>query len=172
MKRGSPSGVVSEGEIRPAAAEEIGLVADLFRAYEAWLGISLCFQGFEAEVEGLPGCYAAPAGGLWLAWVAGRAVGVVGLRPLGGGVCEMKRLWVLPEAQGLGLGRRLAEVCVAEAAAKGYRLLALDSLPRLEKAIQLYRGMGFRDAAPRYDGGGVDLVFMEKDLSSSVTERA
>ena len=58
--------------LRPAQfPDDLQTVRDLFLDYQAELGIDLCFQGFEAELAGLPGAYAPPAGSLLLAWVDG-----------------------------------------------------------------------------------------------------
>ncbi|MEO1192111.1 MAG: GNAT family N-acetyltransferase [Pseudomonadota bacterium] len=141
-------------------------VARLFRAYEAWLQVPLCLEGFEAEVASLPGFYIAPAGGLWLARVEGRACGVVGLRPLEiAGACEMKRLWVEPSAQGLGLGRRLAETALAGAKERGYSRLLIDTLPKLETALALYRALGFRPRNRYNDNALPGVLFFEKDMT-------
>src|SRR5262249_6224595 len=82
------------------------------RANEAGIGVSLCFQGFAAELAELPGPYAPPGGQLILARRQGEGelVGCVALRPLRGAPqrCEMKRLYVRDGARGSGLGRRLA----------------------------------------------------------------
>src|SRR5712664_290538 len=92
----------------------------LFRAYAASLPFSLDFQNFAAELAGLPAPYTPPAGCLLLAWREQAAIGVVGLKPLAAGIAEIKRLYVMPQARGAGLGRRLAERALAAASAKGY----------------------------------------------------
>src|SRR6185369_13382559 len=93
--------------IKVRTADQVELARQLFREYEAWLEISLCFQNFESELAGLPGDYAEPEGRLLLAYVDGELAGCVALRNLGAGVCEMKRLFLRTEFRGRGLGREL-----------------------------------------------------------------
>src|SRR5437868_4869026 len=85
--------------ITPAhSAEHIQTVRTLFREYADGLGIDLCFQNFEQELQTLPGAYAPPEGGLFLAMASeDAAAGCVGLRRIDRGVAEMKRLFVRPE---------------------------------------------------------------------------
>ena len=84
----------------------------LFIDYAESLGFSLSFQGFEDELEHLPGKYAAPEGCILLAWDELDCVGCAGLRPLSDDVCEMKRLYVKPLYRGTGLGQLLGEKIV------------------------------------------------------------
>jgi ribosomal protein S18 acetylase RimI-like enzyme len=127
---------------------ERSAVVSLLRQYEAGLGVSLCFQGFDAEVAGLPGAYAPPCGQMLLARMSagGPLVGIVALRPVSDArdLCEMKRLYVSPSARGLGLGRTLALAVMEEARRLGYRRMCLDTLPTMTEAQALYRSLGFR----------------------------
>ncbi len=102
--------------------QDLQAVADLFRAYAASLDIDLAYQEFASELAGLPGKYAPPRGMLLLARdEAGAALGCVGLRPLEQEtVGEIKRLYILPSARGLGLGRALAEAAIKQARLLGY----------------------------------------------------
>lgn len=140
-------------DIRPArGADDLTAIAALFRAYAASLPVGLGYQDFDAELAGLPGKYAPPAGELLLARdPAGAPLGCVALRALPqAGVCEMKRLYVDPAARGSGLGRALAEAVVGAARCLGYRELRLDTLATMTAAQALYSAMGFTRTAPYY----------------------
>lgn len=153
--------------ILPATtADDLRAVADLFQGYAASLPVDLGYQDFAAELAGLPGKYAVPGGALLLARdEKGSALGCVALRPLdGGGLCEMKRLFLAPEARGMGLGRALAEAIVAAARDRGYRELRLDTLPSMATAIALYQALGFERIGPYYAPTPPGTVFMALTL--------
>lgn len=120
----------------------------LFVEYAQSLGFSLCFQGFDDELAGLPGKYAPPKGRLLLARVAGHLAGCVALQPIDARACEMKRLYVRPDFRGRGVGRALAQAIVEAGRQIGYRTMRLDTLTSMPEAIGLYRSMGFVDIAP------------------------
>jgi len=136
----------------------------LFVEYQESLGISLCFQNFDAEVASLPGAYAPPEGRLLLAFAGDEPAGCVALRKLEDGIGEMKRLWVRPAFRGLRLGRRLAEAVLSEARVAGYGAVRLDTLPAMREAQALYVSLGFVDIPPYNDHPIEGTRFMEARL--------
>ena len=145
-------------ELRAAhTAADMDVVRGLVRDHMSAIPGDPCFQTVDQELEYLPGCYAEPEGGLWL---AGEDQGVVALRPMEDeGVCEMKRLYVARSARGTGLGRRLAELCLAEARARGYSIMRLDTLTTMDAANHIYRSLGFRERTAYYDNPLPDVRY-------------
>lgn len=137
----------------------------IFREYEAWLGLDLCFQGFEAELAGLPGKYALPDGRLMFAYSDGALAGCIALRKLEDGICEMKRLFVRDDFRGLGIGNSLIKRLLGDARSAGYKRMRLDTYPpKMGKAVSLYESHGFSPIEPYYDNPHGDVLFMELTL--------
>jgi len=138
----------------------------LFREYEAWLGMSLCFQGFEEEVATLPGKYTPPGGRLLLAYSDDKLAGCIALRPFGDdGLCEMKRLFVRDGFRGQRIGLHLIERVIEEARAIGYSKMLLDTHPeKMGKAVDLYRSHGFVEIPAYYENPHGGVLFMELAL--------
>jgi putative acetyltransferase len=115
----------------------------LFRAYLQQAVFAWDPVPVEAELRALERRYASPDGALLLARRGDVALGAVALRRVDGERAEMKRLYVVPEARGLGVGRALVEGIVGRAAALGYRAVVLDTYGRTPEAISLYLSTGF-----------------------------
>jgi GNAT superfamily N-acetyltransferase len=154
---GIPKGYSIEQACEP---EAVDACRELFVEYQRGLGVSLCFQGFDAELASLPGDYAPPGGLLLLARKARVPAACVALRPLFHRDAEMKRLYVRQAHRGTGLGRLLAVHVIDEARALGYEALKLDTLPSMRAAHSLYEKLGFLDTAPYNDNpvGGVRFL--------------
>jgi putative acetyltransferase len=143
------------GLIRPAQPEDLETVRGFLREYADGLGVDLSFQDFESEL-------ADPLGFYELVLLAEN--GCVALRRIGGVTCEMKRLYVRPAGRGSGLGRELAEAVIAEARARGYSRMLLDTLPEMTAAQALYRSLGFRETEPYRHNPVRGAVFLELTL--------
>jgi GNAT superfamily N-acetyltransferase len=145
--------------------EQIEQARALFREYETWLGLSLCFQNFDEEVANLPGKYAQPDGRLFLVFAGENLAGCIALRKLEDGVCEMKRLFVREDFRGRKIGNILIEKLIEEAKSIGYLKMRLDTYPpKMAKAAQLYKSHGFREIPPYYDNPYDEILYLEKIL--------
>jgi ribosomal protein S18 acetylase RimI-like enzyme len=142
--------------------EQLDDVRALMRAFVAWHrqrqaaddGLVDDYFGdvaFEEELASLPGAYAPPSGCLLIAMSDGETAGCVALRDLGDGACEMKRMFVRTELQGLGIGRALAVAVIDSARTLGYRFMRLDTSVGQVEAISLYRSVGFVSIEPYYE---------------------
>ena len=149
---------------RARSKREIEEIRALFREYEEFLKVDLSFQSFEEELASLPGNYFPPDGDLLISFDGERAVGCVALCGIDESICEMKRLYVRPEARGRGLGKRLAQEIIEISKDLDYSLIRLDTLDRLEQAVNLYEDLGFIKIAPYYENPLSGVIYWEKKL--------
>lgn len=142
-------------------------VAALIRSVMSSFGA--CGDGFainDAEVDGMHDAYRRARAAYYVVEAAGRVVGGGGIAPLDGGpfhVCELRKMYCLPEARGLGVGARLLERCLAAARGFGFRACYLETLTGMDAAQRLYRRAGFRElpaALGRTGHHGCDRYFM------------
>ena len=156
--------------ITAQAPEDIAIARELFAKYAAELSVNLRFQNFERELQELPGQYSPPGGRLLLGFVDANVASCGALRDLGSEICEMKRLYVLPEFRHAHAGRAMAEALIATAREIGYRAMRLDTLPEMVSAHKLYESLGFREI-PAYRFNPVaGTRYMELDLGSARSE--
>ena len=154
--------------ITPETTAHLDAVRQIFSEYAAQLGIDLCFQNFEAELNDLPGEYSPPNGALLLALVDGEVAGCCGLRALDSvdypNAAEMKRLYVRKAFRRFGLGRQLAEATLDAARMAGYHCVLLDTLDDMESARALYSEVGFVDIPPYYHNPVPGAHYLKADL--------
>ena len=145
------------------ANAELETVRQLFLDYQQELNADLCFQSFEAELKDPLKKYGPPTGSLLLAYYQDQPAGCIALQPLPeAGVCEMKRLYVVPSFRKFGIGRKLVQAILDDAKALGYHTMKLDTLDRLQPAIQLYKAFGFTDASAYYANPLEGVVYMQR----------
>jgi GNAT superfamily N-acetyltransferase len=149
---------------RAESALEWAQARQLIEEYAAGLGVDLCFQNFDEEIEHLAVHYGPPRGALLLAMHGDDAIGCVGLREYDDTTGEVKRLYLSPAARGHGLGRTLAVAIIDVARELGYRRLVLDTLPSMGTAQALYSSLGFRAIGAYRFNPVPGTVFMELNL--------
>ena len=95
---------------------------------------------------------------------AGRAIGCGGIARFDDRRGEVKRMYVVPEARGRGLGRRLLEELEAQARALGYTSVVLETGDRQPEALGLYESAGFAriPCYPPYDSRALSLCFEKR----------
>ena len=95
--------------------------------------------------------FAPPDGAFLVMRMDGEPVGCGGLTPLAEGAAYLKRMWIAPEARGLGLARRLLAALEDRARAIGYRVVRLETNRALVEAQKLYRSAGYTEVEPFND---------------------
>ncbi|WP_136439698.1 GNAT family N-acetyltransferase [Pacificoceanicola onchidii] len=123
-------------------------------------------KGFEVHLSADPeaGSMIPPKGSFLIATQGEELLGCVGLKGTSKGYAEVKRLWVSPQARGLGLARTLMAELESRALALGHHVLRLDSNSALQEAIAMYRKWSWAEIN-RFNEDPYPDVFFEKKLS-------
>lgn len=150
--------------ILPDDSEGLQTIREMFEEYQRALGIDLCFQSFQEELDGLPGKYGPPTGTLYLVYDEDGLGACGALRPLEDGACEIKRLYVRPSHRRRGIARSLSLKLLEDAKSLGYSTVKLDTLARLPGAVPLYQSLGFAETHPYNFNPEADIVYMERQI--------
>jgi len=102
----------------------------------------------------------------------GKVVGGCGIRQLEGtedNVCELQRMFILPETRGKGIGKAMMEKCLSQASTFGYAHIYIETLSQMYEARQLYRRYGFAEIPQRLGNTGhrgCDIKMLRKLVPS------
>jgi GNAT superfamily N-acetyltransferase len=146
---------------------DLEAIKRLFRQYADWLekehGIAPQTHGIDHEIVNLPHPYAPPQGALFGAKVneTGYA-GCIALRSVDKKACEIKRLYVSPDARGQSIGEALVERLIKAAATLGYSEILLDVGDYQAPARALYARCGFKEMPPKDYISYPGAVFMSR----------
>jgi len=169
--------------VTTATATDVSEVVDpLFREYGEWVArrlgqdVGITFteadlarhhDAFRAELPGLLGT----RGRLLVARLGDNPVGVSTLKPVDETTAEIKRMYVRPAAQGLGVGRAIVARLLQDATAEGYATVRLETLRFMTIARAMYRAFGFVEVQA-FDGSEAAntvleplTIFMALDLA-------
>lgn len=149
-----------------STGDELASARRLMIEYRDSISTPLCFQNFDAEMDALPGKYAAPKGCIILAYVDGIPGGVIAVREIDAerNICEMKRLFVREHHRGMGLARGLCERLIEFSRSAGYSAMRLDTDAYMKPAQALYASLGFYHIEKYNDDPIPDTLFYERKL--------
>lgn len=156
--------------IRPICREDNVAAARIIRDVMTEYGAVGCnFSIADPEVDAMYEAYPAPVAAFYVVERSGRVLGCGGMGPLAGGppgVCELRKMYFLPELRGAGAGTRLLGLILDAARAAGYDRCYLESLGTMTEARRLYLKHGFRPIdAPMGDTGHSGCnAWMVRDL--------
>ncbi|RKH35402.1 GNAT family N-acetyltransferase [Corallococcus praedator] len=133
--------------LRPIEARDDAAVAAVIRAVMPEFGADgPGFAIHDPEVDAMSAAYTRPRHAYFVVEHEGRVVGGGGIAPLDGGapdVCELRKMYFLPQARGHGVGERLLRHCLEFARGAGYRQCYLETLAGMAQAQKLYQRLGF-----------------------------
>ncbi len=90
--------------------------------------------------------YSKPKSAYFVVEKDGKIIGGAGISQLENeaeSVCELQKMYFLPEARGLGLGEQMMKTCLEAAVSFGYKQCYLETLPNMLEAQKLYKKVGF-----------------------------
>jgi putative acetyltransferase len=155
--------------VRPIEARDEAQMAQIIRSVMTEFGaVGGGFSIQDAEVDSMWRSYQQPRWAYFVAERSGRLIGGAGIAPLERGAshtCELKKMYVLDEGRGIGLGKALLDACLEAARNAGFSECYLETLGRMTQARHLYEKNGFAPiAAPLGNTGhfGCDRWYVRK----------
>ncbi|TAL74656.1 MAG: GNAT family N-acetyltransferase [Rhodanobacter sp.] len=133
--------------IRPIEPRDNAAVAAVIRRVMPAFGADgPGFAIHDAEVDAMSTAYTLPRHAYFVLEMGGNVVGGAGIAPLDGGdadTCELRKMYFLPAARGIGAGTAMMARCLDTARALGFRRCYLETLTGMDAAQALYLRSGF-----------------------------
>ena len=133
---------------RPIRSGDDAAMAVIIRTVMPEFGaIGSGFAIADPEVDWMSRAYAEPRHAYFVVELDDRVLGGCGVAPLIGGdadTCELRKMYFLPEARGLGLGATMMQRCIEAAQAAGFKRCYLETLAGMDAAMRLYERSGFQ----------------------------
>jgi putative acetyltransferase len=149
---------VTEPAIRPIRPADDSALAAIIREVMTSFGADVAGSSFhDAEVDAMCTNYSRPRAAYFVVEEGGRVLGGGGIGSLAGAeadVCELRKMYFLPELRGRGIGARLLHECLAAARERGYRRCYLETRAGMEAAQKLYLRTGFKPTSRPFGATG------------------
>lgn len=136
-------------QVRPITAADNPHIAQVIRDVSAEFGLT-ADKGYtvsDPQLDQLFELYSAEQSAYWIVEYQGKVVGGGGVAPLACSapdICELQKMYFLPEVRGQGLARELALRAIEHARSHGFRRCYLETTASLTQAIALYERLGFQ----------------------------
>jgi len=157
----------AEVAIRPIRAQDDAAMASVIRTVMPEFGATGCgFAISDPEVDWMSRAYAEPRHAYFVVERDGVVLGGGGIAPLAGGdgdTCELRKMYFLADARGIGAGTSMMARCLDAARAAGFRRCYLETLSGMDAAMRLYERSGFRRIAAPMGAtghGGCDSFYL------------
>lgn len=134
--------------LRPISAADNPHIAQVIRTVSAEFGLT-ADKGYtvaDPQLDSLYELYSAEPSAYWIVEHEGKVVGGGGIAPLACSapdICELQKMYFLPDARGFGVARELALRALEHARQRGFRRCYLETTGSLTRAIKLYESLGF-----------------------------
>jgi putative acetyltransferase len=157
-------------KIREIQPEDNQGVASLIRKVLVEMGVPKVGTAYEDKsLEDMHGTYCHSRMKYFVVEENGKLIGSAGIAPLTGAdddICELQKMYFLPEARARGIGAEMMKFCLDYAKSEGFKLCYLETLPYMENARKLYARSGFQSLEkPMGDTGHYNCsMWMLKDL--------
>jgi putative acetyltransferase len=134
--------------IRPIAPADDAAMARVIRTVMPEFGaVGSGFAINDPEVDWMSRAYSEPRCSYFVVEREGAVVGGAGVAPLVDGepdVCELRKMYFLPELRGMGAGAAMMRLCLDAARQHGFKRCYLETLRGMDAAMKLYERTGFR----------------------------
>ena len=154
-------------EIQPKDNQGVAVV---IRNVLVEMGVPKIGTAYEDKsLEDMHGTYDYPRMKYFVVEENGKLIGCAGIAPLNGAkadICELQKMYFLPEARGRGIGAEMMHTCLNYAKSENFKFCYLETLPYMENARKLYARSGFQSLEkPMVDTGHYNCsMWMLKDL--------
>lgn len=136
-------------KLRPISAADNPHIAQVIRTVSAEFGLT-ADKGYtvaDPQLDSLYELYNAEHSAYWIVEYQGKVAGGGGIAPLACSapdICELQKMYFLPEVRGFGVARELALRAMEHARQRGFRRCYLETTGSLTRAIKLYESLGFK----------------------------
>ncbi len=123
-------------------------VGQLIAAVLAEYGLGWDPQGSDRDAIDVETFYWQPGGEFWVVEALGQVVGSAGYYPTRRGInaVEIRKMYLLPQVRGRGLGRYLLTTLEAAIQQRGFQTIWVETATVLREAVKLYETSGYQPA--------------------------